>query len=502
MISGRDSPGLRKFMAASVSSMLAIAITAASPVAPAVQLSQHGLGQVLLYPYYTIRTAPRAGPYNSLFIVTNTSPDTKVVRLRFRESKNGRPVASINVYLVPNDSWAGAVVPDPNSTGAELFWYDQSCTDPAVAASPAILAFSNAQYTGPSADFEDSSLARTGEGYIEVFELGVVKDPIVLAALKPDRKARGVVPDCPAALAISLDDASKIGPPTGGLMGSGFLINVNAGTLYPYDATALDDFSRIALWTRPTATTPTLDDVNPKTSRILDGAVLRQSSWDVAMGARPADPVSAVLMADQVLNHFVLDPGTGSGTDWIVTMPTKPNYVSVVGAIAPPPSPFESSFNMGGAPDSFDVKFEPCQNLTGGRTIAYDREGYSAEETFGCGVPPGRIPFALPWTANVVTFNPSSSPSVFASTSSTGYIVASSRSNGWLRLAPFGNSTPSPTHKMVSTDSPPVTYYGLPMIGFMANSYYNGAIPNPSGSGSLLSAYGATSPHKGMTRIE
>ena len=157
---------------------------------------------------------------------------------------------------------------------------------------------------------------------------------------------------------------------------------------------------------------------------------------------------------------------------------------------------------MGGAPDSFDVKFEPCQNLTGGRTIAYDREGYSAEETFGCGVPPGRIPFALPWTANVVTFNPSSSPSVFASTSSTGYIVASSRSNGWLRLAPFGNSTPSPTHKMVSTDSPPVTYYGLPMIGFMANSYYNGAIPNPSGSGSLLSAYGATSPHKGVTRIE
>ena len=126
----------------------------------------------------------------------------------------------------------------------------------------------------------------------------------MLAALKPDRKARGVVPDCPAALAISLDDASKIGPPTGGLMGSGFLINVNAGTLYPYDATALDDFSRVALWTRPTATTPTLDDVNPKTSRILDGAVLRQSSWDVAMGARPADPVSAVLMADQVLNYL------------------------------------------------------------------------------------------------------------------------------------------------------------------------------------------------------
>jgi len=38
------------------------------------------------------------------------------------------------------------------------------------------------------------------------------------------------------------------------------------------------------------------------------------------------------------------------------------------------------------------------------------------------------------------------------------------------------------------------------MIGFMANSYYNGAIPSPNGN--LLSAYGATSPHKGVTRIE
>ena len=127
MTSGRDSPGLRKFMAASVSSMLAVAITAASPVAPAVQLSQHGLGQVLLYPYYTIRTTPRAGPYNSLFIVTNTSPDTKVVRIRFRESKNGRPVASINVYLVPNDSWAAG-----RRSGPEFDWRRAALVRPVV----------------------------------------------------------------------------------------------------------------------------------------------------------------------------------------------------------------------------------------------------------------------------------------------------------------------------------------------------------------------------------
>jgi hypothetical protein len=450
---------------------------------------------VLLYPYYTIR-ATRDGPYNSLFIITNTAADTKVIRVRFRESKNGRPVQSINVYLVPNDSFAAAVVPDPASTGAELFWYDQSCTDPPVAVSPYTLPFSNAQYSGPNADFEDASLARTGEGYIEVFELGVVKDTAVLAALKTDRTVSGVVPDCPTAVAVALDDVSKIGPPTGGLMGSGFLINVFAGTLYSYDATALDDFTRVALWSRPTAAAPTLDDVNPKLSRIFDGAVVRQSSWDVAKGARPADPVSAVLMWDQVLSYFVLDPGTGSGTDWIVTMPTKPNYVSVIGAIALPTAPFESRFNTGGAPDSFDVHLIPCNSPTRGNSIEFDREGFGPALPLGCpGVPPGHLPFSLPWTANAVTFDKSN---VFASSSSVDY--GTSKSNGWLRLAPFPNASPSPAHKLVSTDSPPVTYYGLPMIGFMANSYYNGAIP--SAQGNLLSAYGATSPHKGVTRIE
>ena len=512
MTTTRDSSRRIEILAVVARALVAAVIVAMSPWALAVQVAQNGLGQVLLYPYYTIR-ATRDGPYNSLFIITNTAADTKVIRVRFRESKNGRPVQSINVYLVPNDSFAAAVVPDPTSTGAELLWYDQSCTDPPVAvatdASHA-LPFNNLQYSGLNADFEDASLARTGEGYIEIFELGVVKDATALAALKPDRTVSGVVPDCPTAVAVALDDVSKIGPPTGGLMGSGFLINVFASTLYSYDATALDDFTRVALWSRPTAATPTLDDVNPKLSRIFDGAILRQSSWDVAKGARPADPVSAVLMADQVLNYFVLDRFTASSTDWIVTMPTKPNYVSVVGAIAPPPAPFESRFNAGGAPDSFDYKFDPCRGQNGGRSIAYDREGYSAEGPVGCpGIPPPLTRFVLPWTTNIITFSAvfaPSNPSVFASSSSIAFALGRDvdmpRYNGWLRLGPLPNASPSPAHKLVSTDAPPVTYYGLPMIGFMANSYYNGAIPAPGGQGTLLSAYGATSPHKGVMRIE
>jgi len=482
--------------------LLAATIVTSSTSASAVQVSQNGLGQVLLYPYYTTHNVPNGGSYNTLFIFTNTTADTKVVRVRFRESRNGRPVASLNVYLVPNDSWAAAVVPNPDSGGAALYWNDRSCTDPPPASPPYMLSFSNAAYSGPNGDFEDASLARATEGYFEVFELGVIKDPTVLAALKPVRTrldgttTPDLVPDCPTALAVPLDDATKIAPPTGGLMGSAFLINVYAGTLYSYDATSLDDFTRVTLWSRPGSSAPTLDDVNPKLSRILDGAVLRQSSWDVARGARPADPVSVVLMKDQLLNYFVRDTGTASGTDWIVTMPTKPSYVSVTGAVAPPPSPFESTFNKGGAPDSFDFAAMPCGEPPG-KTIDFDREGFSLIKSCCCGVPPGHTPFVLSWTANVVSF---SGPTVFGSGASVTYQPDWRTVDGWLRLAPFPDSAPSSTHKLVSTDSPPVTYFGLPMIGFMANSYTNGAIP--SAQGNLLSAYGATSPHRGVTRVE
>jgi hypothetical protein len=45
-----------------------------------------------------------------------------------------------------------------------------------------------------------------------------------------------------------------------------------------------------------------------------------------------------------------------------------------------------------------------------------------------------------------------------------------------------------------------VTYFGLPMIGFMGNNYVNETLAGPSGP--VLSNYSATSPHRGLLRIE
>jgi hypothetical protein len=59
----------------------------------------------------------------------------------------------------------------------------------------------------------------------------------------------------------------------------------------------------------------------------------------------------------------------------------------------------------------------------------------------------------------------------------------------------------SSAHRLVSTDTPPVTYFGLPMIGFMANSFTNGTLA-VGNSINVLSNYAATSAHKGIPRVQ
>jgi hypothetical protein len=477
---------------------LGLALSCFSFVAPAVHVSPHGLGQVLLYPYYTARSTAAGNFYNTLFIVTNTATDTKIVRVRFRESLNGRGVADINVFLVPFDSWTGAVIPaTAQAAGPTFTTLDGSCTDPEIGSNPGTLAFTNAQYSGANADGADSSLTRAAEGYIEVFEMGIVTDPTLLAALMPNRVNQfGVKPNCAAVQGAVLDNPSVIAPPTGGLMGSVYIINVLDGTLYPYDATPLDEFTQIPLWSPSTRTAkPSLEDVNPKTSDVLDATGYRHSTWDPAKGAHLADPVSAVLMLYEILNYFVLDSVTASGTDWIVTMPTKPFYVplaSLGGSTASPP--FESAFATGGAPDSFGIVPSTLAYPNAGNTQIYDREGASLVGTFDF-VPNPPPPLLLfPWTANLLTFN---SSNVFAASSSID--IGTGITDGWALLQPYPYPN-SHVHQLASTDTPPVTYFGLPMIGFMGNNYTNGTLAGPSGP--VLSNYSATSPHRAILRIE
>jgi hypothetical protein len=390
------------------------------------------------------------------------------------------------------------------STGPALGSFDGSCATPAFSASSPFQPLSKAPYYGPNADGEEASLERAGEGYVEVFELGVVKDPSVLAALRAnvlDRKFPA--PDCAAAFAVPLDGATGLAPPTGGLMGTGSIVMVGEGTLYSYAATALDDFSRAALWSAPGSGSPTLADANPKISRLLDGARYRESRWDVARGAHPADPVTAVLMVDQLRNGYVLDHGTLSGTDWVVTMPTKPLYAPAASSGAPARAPFQSTFAAGGAHELFYAAPFPCTVPAEGSVI-YDRESRHMAGNLLCfGVRPPPQTMSLPWTANVLRFKSSfgSERPIFQGAPAVAFPVPTlspSIENGWAGLTPWHES--EAVHRLVSTDDPPLTYYGLPMIGFMVNNFANGTLI--VGNQNVLSNYSATAPHRAIARIK
>src|SRR4030067_1419351 len=93
--------------------------------ASAVHINPDGLGQVLIYPYYTVR----AGNDTYLSVV-NTTASTKAVKVRFLEGKNSREVLDFNLYLSPYDVWTGAIVVTTN--GAKLVTADKSCTTPAI----------------------------------------------------------------------------------------------------------------------------------------------------------------------------------------------------------------------------------------------------------------------------------------------------------------------------------------------------------------------------------
>ena len=472
----------------------------AAGAAQAVNLNPDGLGQVLIYPYYTVRTDAAGHAFNSLLSVVNTTASVKAVKVRFLEGKNSREVLDFNLFLSAKDVWTAAVVPDTTG-GAKVITFDNSCTLPAIPAGGQ--AFRNALYT---ADGAGSGLDRTTEGYVEIIEMTTYFDDQD-TAIAATHDSTGV-PDCahvtPSGAAADATNSAGI---LGGLMGGMTLINVDSGTDYTADAVALDNFATFDnIYTSPGSLLPDMTFADPPVSIVIDsfngGAVISQ--WaPLGVGALTPDPVSAVLMHDQVMNEYVLDAGTLSGTDWVVTMPTKRFYVNNGTGAAP--KLFQRNFNKtDGSCD--DVQLD-----------IYDRE----EQTTASPVdfsPPDIHGTAICWEANVITFN---NTNVLGSANFKD--IDTDFEHGWLNLSWFPTNTETPparpVHTLVNPDDGGATtansftsigggtstgfgatYVGLPVVGFAVQSFANGTIH--VGTDVVLSNFGGNFVHKGTRRIE
>jgi len=140
----------RKSLYAALAGVGALGVTGA---ADAVNVNPDGLGQVLIYPYYTVNTDGRGNAFNSLISVVNSTGSAKSVKVRFLEGKDSREVLDFNLFLSKYDVWTAAVIPSPSINpgpgllgGATVITNDQSCTIPSNTALMAGVNFVNYAY--------------------------------------------------------------------------------------------------------------------------------------------------------------------------------------------------------------------------------------------------------------------------------------------------------------------------------------------------------------------
>ena len=451
----------------------------------AVTLNPRGLGQALIYPYYTVNAGQ-----DTLVSVTNAGDVGKVVRVRFLEGYNHRDVLDFDLFLSAHDVWTGAVSADA-AGGARLVSHDHSCTFPALPA--AGVAFRTAGYTGANADGGPTGIERTREGSIQLIALGDVIPGSMTATrtthLWHGQDGDGTPPGCGEITDTNV--AADLGVPGNDLSGAGAIVNVGIGTFYPYTADALSGFTARALYTPP-FTLPDLRSANSsEATRGVARAYVSTGKSMLALDyAHGEDAVSAVFMAQALHNEFLNASGLGAATDWVVTFPTKQYYVDSR-FVAIPVAPFDQAFLVSGRPEVWL------------RANFFDQEegAYTTDvPPDGCGfICSGTFPLILPYAVNVLRILPRHTidqPSeVFGSTLSTALLPYGfpptqdlpSIGAGWVDLDLGGYYSPrflAGGH--LATDGRAVALLGLPVTGFMAYNVINanaqpGKLANYSG---------------------
>lgn len=467
----------------------------------------NGLGQALIYPYYTARAA-NGNAWNTALSVVSTRAKPKVLKVRFREGKNARIVMEANVYLGPYDVWTAAVVPGTDGA-AHLVSADASCIDPPHSGTDAG-AFSTASFTASASDGAGTGVDRTLEGFVEVIEMGTLSGATATAVSMPVVSGQPNTFDCPSV--VGTGKTRSIDAPEGGLSGTAFLINVNSGLAIPYAAVALADLTQAAFYSDVGASGTDYD--SPQVTPL--SVVTIPSSATTGFGTSPAgyllrsnwsggvDAVSAVLMAASVQNEFVLEFQTTSITEWVLTSPTSRFYVDG----ASPAPPFDAEFGASGACETiawttfnreqarmvdiggfFPELPPPVPALCWASTIVSFRNG----STYAPSSP--TLPSLLLDSSNAIEFPVTPTPDFVA-----GYAMISPSPS-----APGLTSLPSSTAIDLATGAASTgahKFAGLPVVGFAGWKFDNGSL---SCAGQVCKgSFGVAYPHHmipAVTRI-
>jgi hypothetical protein len=232
---------------------------------------------------------------------------------------------------------------------------------------------------------------------------------------------------------------------------------------------------------------------------VIQDSTLYSSVW-----LNGNDAVTATLLGNAVTNEYVLDTGTKSQTSWIITMPTKYAYVNGVGA---PIRPFTKAYTTvtGACEPTFGVVFNREEAAPQIVTI----------NDFSPPAPAAPGP-AICFEATSLNFN---GGNIFGSANTNNQTT--SFTNGWATYAfndtGIQNTPPVPgaavhfmspgTNNTIAfnlaagtTANSTVTYFGLPVVGFAAETFNNDALV--INGKTYLSTFGVEFVHHKTTRIQ
>lgn len=453
----------------------------ASGCAQAVVLSATGVGQALIYPYYTVNKSQ-----DTYLSISNAGYMGVVAKINILEGHAGRPALDLVVYLAGHDNWSAVITQASDGGGAVLRTMDRSCTTPAIPA--AGLPFTSAGFDGSGglpADGGPADITRTREGSIEVIAGGgVIGGTPTARAMTPGDS--GVPPGCASLPGSMTEDI--IGPGVlheGGwtgdsLYGYAAIINVGEGIYYPYDATAIGDFSDVPLFTATTGPLePSLAQANSAEASTPGGAIAYFSVAD-AFPMREAvyeaefehgiDAVSALFMAHSMANDFLVAPALGAASDWVIQYPTLRFYRDPI------------HWNEGFSGGSFPTRGEVAVRDPDGRSILPDASDATRDDV------------ELPYNVNVIGLSRGQGGAVSPVFGSRlGIHLDPATDAGTMELHVYAHRDGS---ELVlagggGVDSSAGYLWGAPVTGFMA---YN--IINANAQPGRLANYGGTFAHR------
>jgi hypothetical protein len=530
--------------------------------AQAVNINPDGLGQVLIYPYYTTN-----GGNQTVLSVVNTSDDAKAVKVRFLEGQNSREVLDFNLYMSAFDVWTAAIYDDAGTP--TMTTTDATCTVPYIYGNGGSQEFLPWAMNDLGLDLDEEQIygdiSRAAEGYIELIEMGTMiegeydnpdydpEDPDSVEFLSYGSAAAathedGVPADCAQLVeawtwADTTDSDTKgywlvdptvdIDAPSGGLFGGAAIVNPSDGTMYSYDAKAINGFADSAygpsplfdpLHNKPGDLTPNLNSGDVSTGIVFDQNGNTISSFGLTRGV---DAVSFVFMHDQVMNEYTTENVAGADTEWVMTFPTKSFYVyEPTSGSDEPIAPFTSNWiahNAGEGEDGDEDAYVelPCEVV--GLDSIWDREERTIVEADipGQEVPPivspappdlivnpdAIIPFELCYEVSVIAFGDGTGSSTSVLGSSNFHNIDNTLlgfETGWARLQL--DDYPWDADESGGIDEEELAFsrdelgglQGLPVTGFAVQRFQNGFL----GDGAdVLANYGGIFQHKGTRKL-